>query len=216
MESHWVLCLRLLLAAVLGGAVGLERELAGKPAGLRTNLLIAMGAALFTHVSLAIPAATGIGDPARIAAQVVAGVGFLGAGTIIHARHAVHGLTSAATVWVVAGLGVAVGAGAEHDAVFATLLVLLALVTLGSVERRLLGRESVTLTLVAAGEPPDAAAVLGGGAKRRLFRLERRTRHDGASILSLSWRGTAADVVRAAAAAQALPGVQVEGWEVEA
>ena len=214
MESHVILCLRLLLAAVLGGAVGLERELAGKPAGLRTNLLIAMGAALFTHVSLAIPAVTGSGDPARIAAQVVAGVGFLGAGTIIHARHAVHGLTSAATVWVVAGLGVAVGAGAEHDAVLATLIVLVALTALRAVERRFLGRESLSLTLSFTGEPPDAAALVGGPS-RHLSRVERKTRADGSGVLGLSWRGTAADVARVAVAAQALPGVRVEGWEVE-
>src|SRR3990172_2710074 len=109
MSDHITFCLQLLLAAALGGVVGLERELAGKPAGLRTNLLVAVGAALFTHVSLALPAAAGQGDPARIAAQVVAGVGFLGAGTILYARGLVHGLTSAATLWVVAGLGVAVG-----------------------------------------------------------------------------------------------------------
>jgi putative Mg2+ transporter-C (MgtC) family protein len=213
MENHLILCLRLLLAAVLGGAVGLERELVGKPAGLRTNLLIAMGAALFTHVSLAIPAVSGSGDPARVAAQVVAGVGFLGAGTIIHARNAVHGLTSAATVWVVAGLGVAVGAGVEHDAVLATLIVLVALTALRAVEHRFFGRESLSLTLVFTGEPPDAAALVGGPS--HLSRVERKTRPDGSGVLGLSWRGTAADVVRVAAAARALPGVRVEGWEVE-
>ena len=214
MESHLILCLRLVLAAVLGGAVGLERELAGKPAGLRTNLLIAMGAALFTHVSLAIPAVTGSGDPARIAAQVVAGVGFLGAGTIIHARHAVHGLTSAATVWVVAGLGVAVGAGVEHDAVLATLIVLVALTALRAVERRFLGRDSLSLTLAFTGEAPDAAALVGGPGCH-LSRVERTSRPDGSGVLGLSWRGTAGDVARVVAAAQALPGVRVEGWEVE-
>jgi len=214
MGSHFVLCLRLLLAAVLGGAVGLERELAGKPAGLRTNLLIGMGAALFTHVSVAIPAAAGSGDPARIAAQVVTGIGFLGAGTIIHARQAVHGLTSAATVWVVAGLGVAVGAGAEHDAVLATLAVLVALTALRAVEHRFLGRESLSLTLAFTGEPPDAAALVAGP-NRHLSRVERKTRPDGSGVLGVSWRGKASDVARVAAAAQALPGVRVEGWEVE-
>ena len=214
MESHLILCLRLALAAVLGGAVGLERELAGKPAGLRTNLLIAMGAALFTHVSLAIPALTGSGDPARVAAQVVAGVGFLGAGTIIHARHAVHGLTSAATVWVVAGLGVAVGVGVEHDAVLATLIVLVALTALRAVEQRCLRRDSLSLTLAFTGEAPDAATLVGGSSCH-LSRVERTSRPDGSGVLGLSWRGTAGDVARVVAAAQALPGVRVEGWEVE-
>lgn len=214
MEGHLILCMRLLLAALLGGAVGLERETAGKPAGLRTNLLIAMGAALFTHVSLAIPSVTGSGDPARIAAQVVAGVGFLGAGTIIHARNAVHGLTSAATVWVVAGLGVAVGVGAEHDAVLATLIVLTALIALRAMEHRFLGRESLSLTLVFTGEPPDAAALVGGQGGQ-WSRVERQTRADGSGVLAVSWRGKAADVPRVAGIAQALPGVRVEGWEVE-
>lgn len=130
---------RLALAAALGGAVGIERELEGKPAGFRTNLLICVGAALLTELSVSIyeTAADGGGaDPARIAAQIVSGIGFLGAGTIIQSRGTVSGLTTAATLWVVAAIGIAVGAGAWGEAIGATALVIAALLLLGRLERR--------------------------------------------------------------------------------
>jgi putative Mg2+ transporter-C (MgtC) family protein len=114
-----------LLAVLLGGAVGLERELRGKAAGLRTNILICVGATLFTQLSMAI--AEPRGDPGRIAAQIVTGVGFIGAGTILHARGAVTGLTSAATIWVVAAIGVALGSQAYIEATGVTLLLIFVL-----------------------------------------------------------------------------------------
>jgi putative Mg2+ transporter-C (MgtC) family protein len=123
----------LLLAAVLGGAIGWEREHAHKPAGLRTNILICMGAALLTDLSHGVAAASG-GSPDRIAAQIVSGIGFLGAGTIIQARGSVTGLTTAATMWVVAAIGMAVGFGAHVEAVGTTVLVLIALIPLGWME----------------------------------------------------------------------------------
>src|SRR5207249_8849502 len=103
------LLLQLGLAVLLGGAIGLEREFAGKPAGLRTNILICVGSVLYTKLSMTMGGPTS--DPTRVAAQIVTGVGFIGAGTILHARGAVVGLTSAATIWVVAAIGVALGAG---------------------------------------------------------------------------------------------------------
>jgi len=124
------LLLQLVLATVLGGIVGLERELKGKPAGLRTNILICIGAATFTHLSVSL----GHGDPGRIAAQVLTGVGFIGAGTILHLRGAVTGLTSAATIWVVAAVGMALGSGAYMEAMGATLLIMVVLAGLGPVE----------------------------------------------------------------------------------
>ncbi len=127
------LLLRLCLAVVLGGAVGLERELQRKAAGLRTNILICVGAALFTELSITMSSTSG--DPARIAAQIVTGVGFLGAGTIIQARGIVTGLTTAATMWLVAAIGMAVGFGALLEATGATLLVLLVLSVLRPIER---------------------------------------------------------------------------------
>lgn len=132
---------KLALAVLLGGAVGLERELSGKPAGLRTNILICVGSAMLMDLSMRIGITdTGvrIGDPARLAAQVVSGIGFLGAGTILQARGTVVGLTTAATIWVVAAIGLTIGSGSFIEAAGATLLVASVLYGLGRVEKRLL------------------------------------------------------------------------------
>ena len=141
-----ILLVKLLLATLLGGAIGFEREIAGKPAGLRTNILICVGAALFTHLSIGIaqigftPDGRPYGDTTRIAAQIVSGIGFLGAGAILHAHGAVVGLTTAATIWVVAAVGAAVGAGAYVEGVGTSVLIILVLVGLRPVERKLLNR----------------------------------------------------------------------------
>jgi putative Mg2+ transporter-C (MgtC) family protein len=141
-----VLLFKLLLATVLGGAIGIEREVAGKPAGLRTNILICIGAALFTHLSISMaqigftPDGRPYGDTTRITAQIVSGIGFLGAGAILHAHGAVVGLTTAATIWVVAAVGAAIGAGAYVEGVGTSVLIILVLVGLRPVERRLLAR----------------------------------------------------------------------------
>ena len=132
-ELRLDLLLHLCLAIVLGGAIGFERELQRKAAGLRTNILICVGAVLFTELSMAMSSASG--DPARIAAQIVTGVGFLGAGTIIQGRGIVTGLTTAATMWLVAAIGMAIGFGALLEATGATLLVLLVLSVLRPIER---------------------------------------------------------------------------------
>ena len=126
---------KLLLAAVLGGVVGLERELRRKPAGLRTNMFICMGSALFTILSDEVARRFG-GDHARIAAQLIPGIGFIGAGAIIRERGAVVGLTTAATIFVIASVGMAVGTGMYWTAVFAGLLILVALSFLGWAEDR--------------------------------------------------------------------------------
>jgi putative Mg2+ transporter-C (MgtC) family protein len=124
---------RLLLAAVLGGIIGLERELRHKPAGLRTNMLISLGAALFTIISWQMADING-GDHTRIAAQIITGIGFIGAGVVIRERGAVLGITSAATIFVIAAVGMACGAGMPVTAIFTTLLLLVALVLLGVAE----------------------------------------------------------------------------------
>jgi len=126
------LTLRLLLAAGLGAAIGIERELRRKPAGLRTNILIALGAAMFTVVSLQLGTPAGTQD--RIAAQVVTGIGFLGAGAIIRNRGGVHGMTTAATIWVNAAIGMAVGTGAYVTATVTTVVTLIVLAVLGPAE----------------------------------------------------------------------------------
>jgi putative Mg2+ transporter-C (MgtC) family protein len=142
-ESTGESLLRLALAAALGGVIGLEREASGKPAGFRTNLLICLGAALVTHLSIEVARDITLpggfrADPGRLAAQIVSGIGFLGAGTIIQARGSVVGLTTAATLWVVATIGMAVGAGAYVQAFVATGVVVLALGILGRFEDYLL------------------------------------------------------------------------------
>jgi putative Mg2+ transporter-C (MgtC) family protein len=144
-ELRLELLVQLALAVVLGGAVGLERELKGKPAGLRTNILICMGATLFTVLSFRM-AELG-GDPGRVAAQILPGVGFIGAGTILHMRGAVTGLTSAATIWVVAAVGMALGARSYLEALGATLLLTLVLAGLGRLED-LLARQAARSHLV--------------------------------------------------------------------
>jgi uncharacterized membrane protein YhiD involved in acid resistance len=124
---------KLCIAVLLGGAIGLEREIVGKPAGLRTNILIAVGSTLITIMSVRF-AADGRADPSRVAAQIVTGVGFLGAGSILQSRAAVIGLTTAATIWAVAGIGIAIGAGYVPIAVTATLIILLCLTLLRPLE----------------------------------------------------------------------------------
>jgi putative Mg2+ transporter-C (MgtC) family protein len=134
-DVTWVdILLRVTLAAALGGAIGLERELREREAGLRTHMLVSVGAALFTMVSAYAWAdwqfSTEEGltfDPTRIAAQVVTGIGFLGAGAIIRQGLSVRGLTTAATLWVVAAIGMASGAGYFTAALITTVLVLLSL-----------------------------------------------------------------------------------------
>jgi len=126
---------RLLIACLLGGAVGLDRELNRKSAGVRTNLLICMGCAFFTLLS-AVLAGDANPDKGRVASNIVQGIGFLGAGLILHNRSRVSGLTSAASVFVVASIGMACGAGLYAAAAVATAIVILALEAVGLLERR--------------------------------------------------------------------------------
>ena len=123
---------RLLIAAALSAALGLEREYHQKPAGLRTNMLIGIGSMLFTIVSIQF---SGSGSSDRVAAQIVTGIGFLGAGAILRGRHDVHGLTTAATIWVNAAIGMAVGFGESTLAISATGITLMVLGVLPPIER---------------------------------------------------------------------------------
>jgi putative Mg2+ transporter-C (MgtC) family protein len=126
---------RLLTACLLGGVIGLEREINRKSAGVRTNLLICMGAAFFTLLS-AVLAGDASPNKGQVASNIVQGIGFLGAGLIIHNRSRVSGLTSAASVWVVASIGMACGAGLYAAAAVAAIIVILALELVGFLERR--------------------------------------------------------------------------------
>ena len=124
---------RLVLAAVLGGSIGLERELRHRPAGLRTNMFICFGAAMFTILSDVL-AVKYLGDHTRISAQIIPGIGFIGAGSILHTRGLTSGLTTASTLFVVASVGMATGGGLYLTAVFATGVVVIALFSLGHLE----------------------------------------------------------------------------------
>ncbi|MBS7626771.1 MgtC/SapB family protein [Candidatus Bathyarchaeota archaeon] len=124
MISELEVLTRLFLAFVLGGLIGLERELVDKPAGLRTHILVSLGSAQFTILSFhAFPGS----DPSRIASYIVAGIGFIGAGAIIQTRERVVGVTTAASLWVTASIGMAIGIGFYFAAVMATAITLLTL-----------------------------------------------------------------------------------------
>jgi putative Mg2+ transporter-C (MgtC) family protein len=183
------LMLQLGLATLLGGAIGLERELGGKPAGLRTNILICVGSVLYTHLSIAmlrgpgglIPAGT---DTTRVAAQIVTGVGFIGAGTILHARGAVVGLTSAATIWVVAAIGIALGSGYYLEGVGTTLAVLVVLAGLGRIEKVVQSRMMRSTITVHARPGPTVVED-----------LETIVRRSGLDLLTVSNRQENVDIV---------------------
>lgn len=125
--------LRLVVAMILGAIIGMERQLRHKPAGLRTNMFICFGSAMFTVLSNELAGSMG-GDHTRIAAQIIPGIGFIGAGSILHSRGSVTGLTTAATLFVVASVGMAAGGGLYITAVFATGVILVCLAVLGRLE----------------------------------------------------------------------------------
>jgi putative Mg2+ transporter-C (MgtC) family protein len=135
---NWDAALRVALAALLGCIVGLERVWGGHPAGLRTNMMIAVSSCLFTILSIeGFPLRGAAQDTARVAAQIVTGVGFLGAGALLQTKRHVRGLTTAATIWLVAAIGMAVGAEVYFLAIFTTVLSTVLLVLLAPISKRL-------------------------------------------------------------------------------
>ena len=186
------LLLKLGLATLLGGAIGMERELSGKPAGLRTNILICIGSTLFTVVSFhMLPEGKGGVDASRIPSQIVTGVGFIGAGAILHARGAVTGLTSAATIWVVAAIGMALGAAAYIEAVGTTLLVMLVLWGLRSVEHFVARQSTRSHVLVHARPEEKAPEELEALVRRSGLEVDRCVvRHENVDlVVELDLRG---------------------------
>lgn len=149
---------RIFFAIVCGGLIGLERELKNKAAGIKTNILICVGSTLYTSVSLLIPGYSSMdvsnpGDPARIAAQIVTGIGFIGGGAIIQTRGTVLGLTTAATIWVVGAVGVCVGMGLWDVAVALSIMVVLVLILTNVFENRVLGRSLTFACEISADDP---------------------------------------------------------------
>jgi putative Mg2+ transporter-C (MgtC) family protein len=151
------IALKLVLAAVLGGCIGIEREMREKPAGLRTNMLICVGSTLFMTVSMKFGAISG--DYTRIAAQIITGIGFLGAGAVLHSHGFVLGLTTAATVWVVAGVGMSIGAGFYSTAVFATALSIGTLTLMGYIEGRVQSHRIFSFSLTVTNVETAIAGV---------------------------------------------------------
>ena len=185
-ELTWVdVAVRLALAAALGGAIGAERELRDREAGFRTHLLVSVGAALFTLVSAyawtdwAFSQREGlVFDPTRIAAQIVTGIGFLGAGAIIRQGISIRGLTTAATLWVVAAIGMASATGYYWAAIVTTAVVLVTLWPLRVLAHRVFARlrtEEGRLTVdlrPAAGAAPLLAVLEGAGARVRTLQFD--------------------------------------------
>src|ERR1043166_3800436 len=135
-----LIAIKLLVSVVCGGAIGFERELSHKPAGLRTNVLICVGATLFMIVSRHIGGGAAYTDPARLVAQVVTAIGFIGAGVILQARGSISGLTTAATILLVGAVGITIGEGMFTVAAMSTVLIMVVLVLLRRVERAFLRR----------------------------------------------------------------------------
>ena len=184
------------LSALLGGLVGAERERTGKWAGLRTHMLIAVGAALLTDVSVAVGNQYGPNagwDPGRIAAQIVSGLGFIGAGTIIQSRGTVHGLTTAAGLWVAGAIGLAVGAGFWSEAAVTTVALLLILAALRPVASWLArgNRQTVVLRLDDESRLSEVMEVLeGSGVDLDAVDLSRRTEPKGPRSVRIRFRGS--------------------------
>lgn len=156
--------LRLLLATLLGGLVGWEREVNSRPAGFRTNILVCIGSALIMVVSIKLHvlfAASRAVDAARIAAQVVSGIGFLGAGTIIREGFSVKGLTTAASLWAVAGVGLAVGAGFYFSSITGTILIILTLSILNTIEHNIASKSGLKSLRVKVFDQPGEVGKIG-------------------------------------------------------
>jgi len=186
LDLNVTIIVRLLLAAVLGGIIGLEREVHGKPAGLRTNMFICLGSALFTILSAELAAESG-GDPTRVASQLIPGIGFIGAGSIIRARGSVTGLTTAATIFVLASIGMAAGAGRHATALFMTLVILTGLWVLGWLEKGLALKRELRSYRVCGPELGATAGVVMDLAQQMRLTLHRLSTRQRANLFEVSF-----------------------------
>jgi len=160
---------RLLMAVVLGGIIGFERGRAGRPAGLRTHILVCLGSTLAIMTNQFIWQRYGVGDPTRMAAQVISGIGFLGAGTIIvTGRHQVKGLTTAAGLWATACMGLAIGVGFYKAAVAACLLIQFATVVLHRLDNSVLSKSKVMDIYIEFSKQVPLTSILEGMRKNEL------------------------------------------------
>jgi len=158
--NDWQLVVRLIIACVLGGFIGLERESHGRPAGLRTHILVCVGSCLIMIVSVyAFPEFGMSRDPARLAAQVVSGIGFLGAGTIMREGANIRGLTTAASLWVVAGIGLAVGSGFYLPGVVTAVIAVGTLTLLDKAERNIVTSKTMIIEFRIVDRPGQLGAI---------------------------------------------------------
>ena len=160
--SDLVILQRLLLITVIAGAIGFERERHGRAAGFRTHILVGVGSCLVMMTGLFLMGALANGmavDPSRMAAQVISGIGFLGAGTILRSRGSIRGLTTAASLWAVGGVGLAVGAGFVRGAMLTGIVVMLVLFALSPLERSIRKEQYQTLVVMTAGGMAQLAAI---------------------------------------------------------
>ncbi len=172
-QLSWHDIARLLAAVVLGGVIGFERELRDKPAGFRTIILICVGACVFTIVSQRIGAPDL--NTTRIAAQIVSGIGFLGAGAILRNRNSVFGMTTAATIWAVAAIGMAVGFGEFGLAIAGTMAILVALFVFDFVEHWVGARRDIQIYDFVTSNEDDAISRVDGMLKKARLQVRKRT-----------------------------------------
>ncbi len=186
MVIEWNFILRLFIAGLLGGLIGFEREFRAKEAGLRTHFLVALGSALFMLISQY--AFTGRYDAARVAAQVVSGIGFIGAGVIIFQKNVVRGVTTAAGLWVAAAIGLASGAGMYSLAIAATLMAIICLETMHFITRRF-GEKSLMITISQISS--DKLADVLDSLRKANFEIDSFSYSEGSATvhLHLSQRG---------------------------
>lgn len=164
-ESFYlVVLIRLLIAGILGGIIGFERESVSRPAGFRTHILVCVGAALVMITSQFIferyRTLTNI-DPARLGAQVISGIGFLGAGTIIREGASVKGLTTAASLWAVSCVGIAAGIGFYEGAIFAAAIIYITLIVLKRIEKHFAKKNRLSILCINADNLPGQIGVIG-------------------------------------------------------
>jgi|SRR5690554_4565498 len=157
MINELILAGRLIIAALMGAFIGLEREAHGRPAGLRTHTLVALGSCLIMLISIYAFQDSPTRDPARLAAQVVSGIGFLGAGTILREGASIRGLTTAATLWVVAGIGLAIGSGFYLGGIITTLVSVFTLVFLNNIEKKYIDSKLIKVKAVMEDKPGQLA-----------------------------------------------------------
>jgi putative Mg2+ transporter-C (MgtC) family protein len=154
-QEYITIILKLLLAALLGGLIGLDREYSRRPAGLRTHMLVSVGAAIVMHINLSLVLIYPSIDPARFGASVISGIGFLGAGSIIKEGPTVHGLTTAAGLWTVAAIGLAVGSSNYPVAIVATIMILIVLRIFDYIERHVKLSKKITSIYLETSDAKD-------------------------------------------------------------